>query len=378
MRVLLIVLLLLPLTALAHKPSDSYLRLDVEGQTIEGRWDIALRDLEVALGLDANTDGALTWGEVRARHAAIAAYALARLTLYADEMPCRLSAGQQRIDRHSDGAYTVLDLKAACPKAPAALGVDYRLLFDLDTLHRGLVRINHNGHAVAAVIGPDSGLERFSLTEAPSAWQRSWRALGAYFPEGVWHIWIGIDHVLFLISLLLPAVLVREYATWPVTWRGVSRFSTAFIDVLKVVTAFTLAHSITLSLAVLGWISLPSQWVEAAIALSVLLVALNNLQPFLPGSRWAIAFAFGLVHGLGFASVLAGLGLPTGALVPALVGFNLGVEAGQIAVVGIFLPVAFWLRGAVIYRVWGYRLGSLAIAGIALLWLIERLGVYPA
>ncbi len=119
-------------------------------------------------------------------------------------------------------------------------------------------------------------------------------------------------------------------------------------------------------------IELPSRPVESAIALSVMLAALNNLWPVVHARRWAVAFAFGLVHGFGFASVLADLGLPSGALLLALVGFNLGVELGQLMIVSAFLPLAFALR-----RTWTYRRiildgGSAAIALIAAVWLVER------
>ncbi len=156
----------------------------------------------------------------------------------------------------------------------------------------------------------------------------------------MWHIWIGFDHILFLLSLLLPAVLIWRASRW----QAVETFRAAFVDVFRIVTSFTVAHSITLSLATLGFVSLPSRWVESAIAASVVLAALNNLWPLFHGRRWMVAFGFGLIHGFGFASVLVDLGLPRETLVLALVGFNLGVEAGQLAIVALFLPLAFALR----------------------------------
>jgi hypothetical protein len=141
---------------------------------------------------------------------------------------------------------------------------------------------------------------------------------------------------------------------------------------VKVVTAFTLAHSLTLSLAALGVVSLPSRLVESAIALSVVLAALNNLRPLVYGRRWVIAFGFGLIHGFGFASVLADLGLPQDTLLIALVAFNLGVEIGQLAIVGIFLPIAYALRSSGFYRRVLFAYGSTAIAVIAFVWLAER------
>ena len=153
--------------------------------------------------------------------------------------------------------------------------------------------------------------------------------------------------------------------------RGVSRFKEASLSVLAVVTAFTLAHSITLSLAALQIISLPSRLVESAIAASVVFAAANNLVPMVQG-RWLMAFFFGLIHGFGFASVLTELGLPTGALVVSLVGFNLGVELGQLAIVAVFLPLAFVLRHTRFYQRGVLVGGSWAALLVALAWFVER------
>jgi hypothetical protein len=196
-----------------------------------------------------------------------------------------------------------------------------------------------------------------------------WSQFLDYGREGVWHIWVGYDHILFLLSLLLPAALVLRGRRWEPApeLRGPTK------DVVKIVTAFTVAHSITLSLATLGVVSLPSRWVESAIALSVVLAALNNVVPVFHGRRWTVAFCFGLIHGFGFASVLQDLGLPTGALALALVGFNLGVEVGQLTIVAVFLPLAFSLRRTRLYRQVIFTVGSSLIAAIAAVWLAERL-----
>jgi HupE/UreJ protein len=340
----------------AHKPSDSYLALEAHGGSLRGQWDIALRDLEYAIGLDADGDGAITWGELRAKHAEIAAYAFARLALRAQGRDCALGASNHLVDDHTDGAYAVLRFAIDCgAESPRALEVDYRLFADLDPTHRGLLRARLGGQTVTAVLGP----ERPRLLLEIEGRARAEQFLD-YAREGVWHIWIGIDHVLFLLSLLLPAVLLA------------TRFAPAFWDVLKVVTAFTVAHSITLALAALAVVSLPSRLVESAIAASVILAALNNLWPVVRRGRWLVAFAFGLVHGFGFASVLADLGLPQENLLVALVGFNLGVEAGQLVIVALFLPLAYALRHTWVYRRMVFVGGSALIALIATLWMVER------
>lgn len=349
----------------AHKPSDSYLSLQVTDAGVNGQWDIALRDLDFAIGLDADGDGKITWGETRAKHAEIAAYALARLRVEGDDgQPCPVTAvGPQLVDRHTDGAYTVMQLQVACAHPPRQLAVAYSLFSDIDPQHRGLLKLETRGQARTAIFSPEASEQRFMLGQADWISQ-----FVDYAREGVWHIWIGFDHILFLLSLLLPAVLLWQAPRW----QADASFKAAFWDVARIVTAFTVAHSITLSLATLGVVSLPSRWVESAIAASVVLAALNNLRPVIQGRRWLVAFCFGLIHGFGFASVLADMGLPQGALALALVGFNLGVECGQLAIVAVFLPLAFGLRRTWFYQRLVFTGGSLLIALLASAWLAER------
>ncbi len=155
-------------------------------------------------------------------------------------------------------------------------------------------------------------------------------------------------------------------------WRAVATFRRAFLEVFGIVTAFTLAHSVTLSLAVFGFITLPSRLIESTIAASVVVAALNNIYPLIEKRLWIVAFAFGLVHGLGFANVLTDLALPKPALAVSLVSFNLGVEAGQLAIVATFLPLAYLSRRSWLYFRLALGAGSLCIAAIASVWLIER------
>ena len=195
--------------ALAHKPSDSYLTMSVpkDGSDVAVRWDIALRDLDYVLQLDRDNDGALTWGEVRARGDDITKYATANLALSSKDKPCALAtAAPMQLDKHSDGTYAVLSLTAACGAAiTEALQVKYSLLFDVDPSHRGLVQWLPPGEkeALSVILGTETAAQKLPL-QAPSAWE----TFQQYVVEGVWHIWIGFDHILFLISLLLPAVLI--------------------------------------------------------------------------------------------------------------------------------------------------------------------------
>lgn len=362
-RLLLLLLLLLGSTlAQAHKPSDSYLAVKVESGRIEGQWDIALRDLEYAIGLDTDGNGEITWGELSARHVQVASYALARLQISDGAAVCALRAMDHLVERHSDGAYAVIRFAADCPTA-GTLKIRYGLFFELDPTHRGLARIEASGVTQTAVFAPERAEQTFNLS-TPSLLKQ----IIAYVREGVWHIWIGFDHVLFLLSLLLPAVFLREAGRWV----PAHRFKPVFWDVLRVVTAFTVAHSITLSLAALEIITLPSRLVESVIAASVVFAALNNLFPLVNERRWLMALTFGLIHGFGFASVLTDLGLPREALVSSLFGFNIGVEVGQLTIVAAFLPLAFALRATQFYARAVFAGGSVLVALLAAIWLAER------
>ena len=355
-------LLVCQVTAWAHKASDSYLVVDVKGNTVTAQWDIALRDIDFALGLDRDGNAEITWGELRARQSDLGAWALSRLALTRNGS-CPLQVSGLQVDEHTDGGYAVLHLSGVCPGATGALGLHYRLLFDLDSLHRGLLRLTLDGATHTTVLSPTNGGLQFGAAQASR-----WEQFSQYLVEGVWHIWIGFDHILFLLCLLLPAVLVLHMRHW----QGVTSFGVALREVLWVVTSFTAAHSITLSLAALGLVSLPSRLVESVIALSVVLAAANNLWPLVKRRRWLVAFGFGLIHGFGFASVLAELGLPADALVLSLLGFNVGVEVGQMAIVAGFLPVAFLLRNTRFYLRGVFVLGSWLTMLVALIWLLER------
>ncbi len=363
-----LVALLLHAAAWAHKPSDSYLTLRgaAGSQDVAIRWDIALRDLDYVLQLDRDGNGELTWGEVRQRSGDIARYATERLQLSSGDAACLLEGGAPlMLDRHSDGAYAVLNLTGRCGGAGAELKLRYSLLFDVDPSHRGLVQwVAPGGDTAQALVFAAGSAEQSLALQASGAWP----TLRQYVVEGVWHIWIGFDHILFLLALLLPSVLVRRAGAW----QPVGGLRGAVVEVLKVVTAFTVAHSITLSLAALGIITLPSRLVESVIAASVVLAALNNLRGTIESRRWLLAFIFGLIHGFGFASVLADLGLPQGALVLALVGFNVGVELGQLAIVAAFLPLAYGLRKTRFYRLGILMGGSIMVALLATWWFIER------
>jgi hypothetical protein len=345
----------------AHKPSDSYLTLDVDGAAVHVKWDIAIRDLDYALDLDHDENGQITWRELEGQRAAIEAYAFSRLALQG----CAFDAESKplAVVSHSDGTYAVLQRDARCDARVTNLGVDYTLFFDIDPQHRSIVRIEAPGSSRTQILSKGNHAVTFDLDSSGR-----WRQLRSIVKEGIFHIWTGYDHVLFLLALLLPSVLRRENGAWvPVT-----RLRPALGDVLRIVTAFTIAHSITLSLAALGVVTMPSRLVESVIAASVVLAAVNNVWPILGKDRWIAAFLLGLMHGFAFSATLTDLDLPRSNLLLALFGFNAGVEIGQLAIVLLFVPLAFAMRRAPAYRRAGLFGGSVVIALLATVWLIER------
>ena len=298
----------------------------------------------------------------------LARYVAQHLVLRVQESTRPLTFQPLQVNERVDGNYAWLPFTAQCGAAPRDLSVRYTLMDDLDPSHRGLLTLTSGTIAQTGVLGGQNCTASFTVGETSR-----WRAFMEYLQAGVGHIWGGIDHLLFLISLLLPAVLSRTKGRW----EPVASARPAFFSILKVVTAFTLAHSITLTLAALDVVRLPSRLTESVIAASIVVAALNNIFPVVTESRARIAFAFGLLHGFGFASVLADMGLPGGARLLSLLAFNLGIEAGQLAVVLAVMPVVYQLRAGRWYRNAVLPWGSAAIAGLALVWLVQRAILAP-
>lgn len=365
--------------ASAHKASDSYLQIVAAPGQLDVRWDIALRDLDVALDLDSDADGKLTWGEVRTAWPRIEAYALQRLAIEG----CVLAPVGRGLERRNDGAYAVLNLRSPCTLA-ATPRISYGLFADVDPTHRGIAKVQRAGQEVqlsvlepnaamgavasaASDAAPSSAAPGSTADASPRAKPHS--ARWEFLLEGVRHILTGYDHVLFLLCLLLPSVVRRT----PVGWQPVDRLGQAVWPVVGIVSAFTVAHSLTLGLAALKLVSLSPAFIEPGIALTIVLAALDNVLPIFPARRIVVTFVFGLIHGFGFAGVLAELNLPRADFAWALLQFNAGLEVGQLVIVGLATSALFGLRRWRRYP--GVVIGggsALAIA-IGVVWLIERI-----
>ena len=358
--------------AVAHSSSNSYLALSAPDGQLSLRADIHLRDVDLIFDLDHDRDGQVTWGETQARSAELKTWLGQGIALSALGQGCTLGDADLQASQHADGMYLSALWTPVClgltDVAHASLALRYGLIFAQDNLHRGLLKVDLPGNQSSALLSPERPQAQVSVADSSA-----WRVFGRYAIEGVWHIWIGIDHIVFLLSLLVLAPL-QSSRQRVVHWQAAKQARPVVLDVLAVVTAFTVAHSITLGLTITGWLTPPADLVEPAIALSVVLAALNNLLGFSALQRWRLALVFGLVHGFGFASVLLDLGLPTSSLLAALGGFNIGVELGQLAIVGVFLPLAWALRRTRFYR-WGVVTGgSVAIVVLGVFWTLQRIG----
>lgn len=378
---------ILPLMGYAHQPKHSYIYLRVyENKNVEGRFELSVSDLNNYLGLQL------------------------RDTPEANEVKPYLEQIQDYLYNNSrfkskNGIYRIVftDEISIMPvvkatyvrlhfyledsvELPDEIEVTYSVLFDEDPDHINMLAFEYNWKAglinnesiVALDFSPGNETKILSMTDSSI-----WNGFVAMVKQGIWHIWIGLDHILFLLALILPSVVRRKksmlevepektkirYSIWG--WEPVPKFKPAFIYIIKVITFFTIAHTITLTLASLEIVSLPSRVVESIIALSIGLAAYHNIIPIFKGKDWAIAFVFGLFHGFGFASVLGDLGIKGEFLTMTLFGFNLGVEIGQVAIIALIFPILFFIRKIKFYPRFLVYLSVLLIV-ISLYWFVER------
>ena len=359
------------IAAQAHKSSDSYLQIDAGSNAVAVRWDIALRDLDVALDIDTDDNGLLTWAEVKSAWPRIESYATERLAIAG----CPLHTTGRALERRNDGAYAVLMLASDCSLGAAPV-VTYSLFREVDPTHRGIMKVQRPGQPLAvAMLNPSAAAVPLSAsTDSPRATLASApeheAPAGAwgFLREGIRHILTGYDHVLFLLCLLLPSVLRRT----PAGWQPVGKLSEAVWPVVGIVSAFTVAHSITLGLAATKVVSLSPAFIEPAIAVTIILAALDNVWPIFPVRRVVVTFFFGLIHGFGFAGVLSELNLPTWEFARALLEFNVGLEMGQLIIVIGVTALLFLLRERRRYPSLVLRGGSFVAMAVGALWLIER------
>jgi hypothetical protein len=347
-------LLLGPAVAAAHQPGLSSSEIAVVGEhLVSVRLRLAVAEVASSLALDRDGDAAVTGADLMLTGPDLFA-PLRALAVSADGAPCRLAPENARLEP-PDGL--VLSGRWTCPGSVHRLEVRVGFLGALPPGHTHLARVEVGGRSHERVVR--AAADSFAVEREPTGSEVAARFLAL----GVEHIFTGYDHVAFLVGLLLLGGTLRS--------------------LVKVVSSFTVAHSVTLALAVLGLVTPPARLVEPLIALSIVFVAAENLWALRRNTsperrrraterRWRVTAAFGLVHGFGFASVLRELHLPRSALAASLVSFNLGVELGQVAIVLVTFPVLVLLRRSPRFSMDGVRVASAALGAFGLLLLAQR------
>jgi hypothetical protein len=349
--------------AFAHAASTSFISLDIRHDgPLAVRWDMSAQDLVWTVFIDTDVDGVATWGEIEAARPAIASAVLGQISIERGGAPCALGVGDFALAQRMEQNFLSIELVARCPQ-PGVLKVAGPLFMAGDASQRVLLNATRGESTLQAVITPDSAgwMEPARVS--------AWAAFARFIGEGARHVVIGYDHVAFVLLLLLPSVL-RPVAG---KWQGATRLPQVTRDIVTIVTAFTIAHSITLALAVTGTVKLPGKPIEIAIAASIAIAAAINLFPRLSRLRLPLAFAFGFVHGFGFANALAEIDASGATLLPLLAGFNIGVELAQLTIVGVVLPLIFFARSTRWYAGGVMPLGSCALGAAGLVWLVQRL-----
>jgi len=382
-----IVFFLVPITISAHEPDQSFIYFRVyETAGIEGHFDVHVDELNTYFGL--NLKNFPSEDDVRPALSRIHEYLLNNTRIssafgeYNIKMTDKITLLPVIKSSFVQFYFTLED----STKLPEELEIEYTAFFDKDPKHIMYVAFEYNWKAgminnealLALNYTKNSTVQKLSLTDSSI-----WKGFVAMIQQGIWHIWIGLDHILFLVALILPSVVRRRKSNEVVDgsegkskfdiwgWEPVQKFRPAFIYILKIVTFFTIAHTITLSLATLNIVTLPSRAVESIIALSIGLAAYHNIKPIFKGKDWLIAFVFGLFHGFGFASVMADLGITGEFLTLTLLGFNIGVEIGQVLIIAAIFPILYFIRKFKFYPKFLVGLSILLII-ISLYWFVER------
>lgn len=336
--------------AQAHNTQLSSAKLELSGRTATAEVDMNGRDLEVALGTQLlSAEGAVQPAVLAEAASRIGQYLTEHILLGTNDVRCELRV----LALEPAAEHVRARAEFTCPPFSGALAYKATLFTEIDPRARHMITVTGDAKRFGLLSASAPSLEITAVRES------AWAVFGRYLVAGIEHIAIGFDHIAFLLATIV--------------------WGRRFMPLVKVITAFTVAHSITLSMAVLGVVSPPSAWVEAAIAASIVYVAVENFFVRDVGRRWPLTFVFGLMHGFGFASVLREYGLPREALVPALAAFNVGVEIGQLAIVAIALLLLHGIdrveRRAGVAAVPDPRLAwsvSVIVGALGIWWLIER------
>jgi hypothetical protein len=348
----------------SHESSTSYLKLDARADgSLNGSLDVGVLDLSFSVPLDADGDGRVLWREVEAAQPAISALIADKLIVERGGRQCTFHVTDVLVTRHVGEPYLSLPFAGRC-EAPGLLRIRSDLFFNEDSGHRTLFDVRTASETMAGFLMVSA--REWKQPQAP----QPWTTFAAFVVQGIWHVWTGYDHLAFLLSLLLPCALAAGRGAW----RPAEGLRVVLRDLLRIITAFTVAHSITLGLATLHVVSVSARIIEPLIAATIIIAALLNLFPKAARLRLPLAFSFGLIHGFGFALALSELAPVRGQIVALLAGFNIGVELAQLSVVLLIAPVLVLLRQSVVYATRLMPAASVAVAAAGFIWLGARLG----
>jgi len=364
---------LIPAEGLAHRKGESYVYLNVGETSLAGRYEFNIQDFDQVLKLDDDGDGVVTQDEFDARKDEIYEILQPGLVFLLAGKEYPIAVTNHTFSDVGIGMYALVSFETDIAQAlPEAIDVRYTpyfreggptlpVLLIIESNERSGMTGNEARHSLFFAGGSET--RSVDLSGEPAL--ELFRTFVVY---GYQYILNGYDHLLFLLALLLPAVLVVQNRTWV----PVGGLRAGVMNVLTVVTLFTIAHSITFSLAALEVVRLPERLVDSLIAASIAVAAAANLFAIQRVGKWLVIVGFGLLHGLGFATVLSPLGVDPSNLFVTLSGFNIGVEVGQVAFVLICFPVLFLIRNARIYVPVFLYAGSLVLTLIGLYWFAKR------
>ena len=312
--------LLVSSPAIAHESKTGYVLLDVRADSLFVTYKFDITDLQRVFQLDANQDRTVDRQELLARIPTIYAFIEDNSTVrlnYLRESLSRLEGSFEQ-DQAGNMFINFHFVKNNLPPL-AALNLHLRFFDAFGSDFKILGRLSNGDELHQMIFTEATPLFKIDNSEQNASLPRQ---LAAFVLLGMEHIFIGIDHIMFLVGLLIVGG--------------------RFFNLVKIVTSFTISHSITLVLAALQIVTIPGWLVESAIALSIVYIAFENFFVEKTDKRWIVTGLFGFVHGFGFANVLGDLGLPSKGLIPSLFAFNVGVEIGQVIIVAVLLPV-IWL-----------------------------------
>lgn len=331
----------------AHGINASYTEITLSPTRVDAAYLFTVDDIltHFPIGVDRRAPVAIE--DLDRTVPGIFAFLAEHVTLTLDGTAVALQPGSHRA--HASGTFIRFELSRPLERPPATLALAFDASFfeRFGPQHANFVRVAVDDRIQQAVLTSDDPIAPFSTGYRPLLAQ-----CGDFIELGIGHIFVGYDHIMFLFALTIVGGRLGQ--------------------LVQIVTAFTVAHSLTLILAALQVVTLPSRLIEGGIALTIAYVAFDNFFVVATTAhRWVLTFCFGLVHGFGFANTLREMSLPKRGLIPTLVSFNVGVEIGQVAIVAVLFPLTLWLA-----RQRFRRRFVLAVSGVIFLfgvgWFVQR------